>query len=333
MSSSQLQLLAAGAPELVRSSQKDRFYTGYITSLLSDVSRQALPLRHWLRWQREMQLGSELLYYFLTTVYGNQTLGEEYCNTVQVGPKAAPPQVYNVPSVRRRAFSIFLQTFGLYAIEKGLEVLYRRIRQRRLTRFELTEQQYESLEKIVGFVEELFSTLSQLHLALFYMQGLFYHIGKRVAGIQYLMVRYRLPGGSSEPGPQLGTYKLLGWILLCQLAFKLLNGVWEMLKRSKLQRLSRDAASEQSYEETPGAQKLFIVPPQSDQSDGVRRGGGCELKCPLCLEMCSSQTATTCGHIFCWRCIAEWCSERTECPVCRTAVQPQQLVALQHFVP
>ena len=45
---SQFHLLPAGAPELVRTNQKDRFYIDPITSLFSDITRQLLPLRVWL---------------------------------------------------------------------------------------------------------------------------------------------------------------------------------------------------------------------------------------------------------------------------------------------
>ena len=113
---SQLQLFAAGAPELVRSNQKDRFYADHIHGLLSDITRQLLPLRWWLTWQRELQLAAETAYYGLTTVLGNQTLGEEYCNTVQVGAPDSRKK-YVVPGAIRRSVAIALQVFGPYLIE------------------------------------------------------------------------------------------------------------------------------------------------------------------------------------------------------------------------
>ena len=58
--SRRLHLLPAGAPELVRGNQKDRFYSSYISSLLTDTFQQLLPFDYLLRWEREIQLLSEV---------------------------------------------------------------------------------------------------------------------------------------------------------------------------------------------------------------------------------------------------------------------------------
>ena len=65
MSAGGLHLLPAGAPEVVRSNQKDRFYSNHISSLISDISQQILPMYYWLRWERELQLLAEVTNTFL----------------------------------------------------------------------------------------------------------------------------------------------------------------------------------------------------------------------------------------------------------------------------
>ena len=289
----------AGAPELVRSSQKDRFYTGYLNGLLSDAARQFLPLRRWIQCQRELQLLAELAYYGLTTVYGNQTLGEEYCNIVQVSSGGAP-------STYRRAGAVLIQALGPYLFEKLLEHVHWKLTTRAFSQ-RLSEETYERLTKIVGFCEETVSTLSRLHLAVFYLRGIFYEVGKRMTSIRYVALRY---SGDGTESLQMNAYKTLGWLILLQVVVELSKQLWK--RHTWKQR------------HIPGGHRA----PNNYQIDPSQLS---DIKCPLCLEQCTAATTTLCGHIFCWQCAAEWTSEKMECPLCRRATLPHELVPLQHF--
>lgn len=297
--------------ELVRSNQKDRLYSGYLTALLSDIINPYIPQRYWLKWQREIQLTGELLYYGFTTIIGNQTLGEEYTNTIQVVDRSTNtgPR-YIVPGGPRRTLAILLQIFGRYLLEKFLNMLRVMMDSRQLP-FNLSPLQYNIVQWCTANMDDAISTVNQLHLSLFYLRGLYYTIGKRIMGIHYLVVQYERMATPTNP------YKLLGLLLLLQVIYKLIKGIIAFLN------ISRDPVEDESS-----------IPHYSISNDSI---GNCEqtvsktLKCALCLEACRVPTATPCGHVMCWECSTEWVRDKQECPLCRTTIEPQQLVPLQHY--
>ena len=299
---SAMALSPAGATELVRSSQKDRFYSGYLSTLIADTLNPFIPQRYWLRWQREIQLFAELIYYGLTTVKGNQTLGEEYTNTVQVVQDPSSSR-YTVPGVARRTLAILAQIFGRYLIEKFLEKCSDLVTARRLP-VALSDSQYRILTWITTNSAELVSATNQLHLALFYLRGLYHSLGKRLAAIHYLMVQYDKMATPTNP------YKLLGWLLMIQVMYKLGTSIWKI-------RSNNSTNSENHYM-------------KSDINTSDNKVSA-TLKCALCLEPCCVPTATPCGHVMCWVCCAEWVRDKLECPLCRTRLEPRQLTPLQHF--
>lgn len=56
--------------------------------------------------------------------------------------------------------------------------------------------------------------------------------------------------------------------------------------------------------------------------------------CFICqLPRVSSAASSTCGHVFCWKCLYQWTVRQQECPLCRTACRPQDIIALYNYEP
>ena len=74
----------AAAPDIIRSHQKDAYFEGVLLEQLSAIPRKLRGARFAHNYTTETKTAAELLYLGLTTFIGNRTLGEEYCDIVQV---------------------------------------------------------------------------------------------------------------------------------------------------------------------------------------------------------------------------------------------------------
>lgn len=54
------------------------------------------------------------------------------------------------------------------------------------------------------------------------------------------------------------------------------------------------------------------------------------LECIICLSPPTKPVVTQCGHVFCWKCLRQWVSQRTyaECPICKSGVEMDKVISL-----
>lgn len=184
----------ATQPDIVRASQKDEFYLKFLNDQIFDLVNKALGARTALRFQRELGLLGTLSFFVLTTVLGKQTLGEEYCDIVQITSNSN-----TIPNVKNRALLTAIHVVFPYVFEKILR----------------SPRQFGNLiapfiSKYSTQLHEIIQVLQRLHLAVFYYTGNYYDVSKRILGIKYIFNRKSLQGRPS--------YQILGVLILFQLS-------------------------------------------------------------------------------------------------------------------
>ena len=74
-------------PEILRAYQRDEEYKLMLRYLVMEALEVFIKYRTLSKYDAEIKMGSDFLYYVLTTIRGKQTLGEEYCSIIPVRSK------------------------------------------------------------------------------------------------------------------------------------------------------------------------------------------------------------------------------------------------------
>jgi peroxin-10 len=287
----------ASQPDIVRASQKDEYYKRTFYEKNFEVVQKFFGARYAMNIQEEIKLFTDICYYGLCTLVGKQTLGEEYCDIMQVSEKTMTPLNY-----KERALLILWQVLIPYSYNKLCNKLSKLARPQLISsqtgeHLNLSEEKRKLLQKILTPLRDFVAILQRVHLAVFYFSGVFYHVAKRIVGVRYIFTRKL-----DERRPR---YHILGVLIFAQLGISALLYFKEKFFSKKGLFESRESTVSQATEFLSGTGK-----------------------CSLCLSTRINPTATSCGHIFCWSCITEWCNNKAECPLCRTPQKRNELTCV-----
>ncbi|KAG5928966.1 hypothetical protein E4U42_007533 [Claviceps africana] len=355
----------AAAPDIVRAHQKDTYFTNYLSNTITDLHRRLFGARSTHALVPDLRSLASLIYFCLTTLPGNRTLGEEYCDLVQVEGSRR-----RLPGISKRAAYIGGTIILPYIFSRSLPHLRNGIcdaMQRRLSKLASRGKQQSREFRLWHHMANHISSLTTaapvqaITLALFYFNGTYYELTKRLLALRYVFSR-TMPASSER-----GSYEVLGILLIVQLAVQgylhIRSTVSSALCRDQprtctptafhisnvdvsVNRADTHSATGNLLPADAGTWGLHrstvhlastthtpvSVQPSFDLSDAKLMAyikGIQQRKCTLCLEELKDPSATQCGHIFCWKCIGDWAREKPECPLCRREAMVQHILPLR----
>jgi peroxin-10 len=216
----------AASPDIIRSHQKDAYFSGVLLDQLSTLLRKLYGARFAHTYVSETRVLGELLYLGLTTLIGNRTLGEEYTDIVHVESESG-----RLPALGRRAGYILACVLGPYWLGRALPAFRRRVRAKleanlRWHARRQAKAQQEAPKshisrplamRLQNYLLNNLDTITSpspiyaLSLATFYFSGSYYHLSKRLIGLRYIFTR-QVPEGDNRAG-----YEVLGVLLVLQM--------------------------------------------------------------------------------------------------------------------
>ena len=353
----------ATSPDILRTHQKDAYMTGEISAQASSILRALLGVRFAHKYSGATSHLSELLYLSLTTLLGNRTLGEEYCDVIQV-----EADTLRLASLGRRLSYVLSVVFAPWVLSKSLPALRRKLRSklehnigRLKARLKPNTSQPRSLT-FQGYILAHLDTITSLSpiyalsLATFYFTGSYYHLSKRLFSLRYIFTK------NLGPHEQREGYEVLGVLLILQMAVQSILHIRETFSSQDTTTtdptpLSAEPASQPTsaldgpgieFPTTPnfpqGLPTTLSTPHLSLTTSSSSPPYHYNLlspstmswipdpqqrKCTLCLEPFKDPSVTTCGHVFCWECVHDWVREKAECPLCRQRVMGSKVLPLR----
>ncbi len=302
----------AQQPEILHGLNKDKEILAQLKERLLDLLEKLVSPQTLFRHAHWVGAVASLIYFGGNSLRLQQTLGEEYAYIRQFSDR---DHVYL--SHKRLLLFLCLEVFG--------ELLVKRVATKRVDRWisKMAETQEAgqmswrrklacAFSRCVGDAQSLMVNASQLHLCIFYLQGFYASIPKRLAGIKYLQ--------AVKIEQHAFSYRRVGLMMLVHLGLKLL--VFAVRLRREFAQLSVAASkpAERSAEE------------QAEGGATMRNRKGEQVagRCGICFEKPSHPSCLPCGHMYCWECVLRSSQFKPECPNCRKPFEPREVVCLSN---
>lgn len=347
----------ATAPAIVRAHQKDDYFINDLNKKVADLVKLFTNSRFLITNKDNVEILSKFLYMFVTTVFGVRTLGEEYVNLSYIDAKGRR----KIGFLKR---ILFVVTYVLvpFILSKLMKIFTKDV-EHSSNKKSLIFKIKKILSKLtfISLVDAM-----NLHLALFYMSGKYYQISKRLFGMRYAFnyvpnSRSRQANGNYE---LLGGAMIIQLIIKYGNLFrKYANSLVKDDKNNDLIRREQKSVVrkakngiyydmielKENQEEENGTDKDKGAETEAE-SESENNSASCTMAitvidledksklpyikedsrtCMLCLSPMRDPSCASCGHVFCWGCIMEWCKERNECPLCRNVIRQQQTLPLR----
>lgn len=302
-------LINGSTAEVMRSGQKDAELASshlhpLVNMTMDSITKLCKVFNHgdgsymqtwdWMQWASEIELLTNILYFTVTTITGQQTIGEEYVNIIQVGRSRK-----HHPTIITRTSLVALHCLSPY--------LFRRLAVRLRAYVNSNPWMAESRKPIVNDLlqqtERASVWIYKLHRSLFFLGISKENIAKLLTSVGYVSIRQR-------QAPQYKWFKIIGYLGLFQAALALYRGLNSVRGRVLEIKMRENITAEQPLDH------------RSERS---------QSRCPLCYEPYNKITTTPCGHMFCWSCVYPWICAKSCCPVCRDLCEPRMLVLLVNF--
>lgn len=352
----------ATSPDIIRSHEKDAYMTAGLVQQAQTIIRSLKGARFAHNYSDAIKHLTELLYFSLTTAIGNRTLGEEYCDLVQLEDDSL-----RLPAITRRVGYILSSILVPWWLQRLLPALRQRVRnklERSIARQQLraAQQQMPTLSKPINlnnnnkavskpFFTKLriqqyildhldsmtsLSPIYALSIATFYFTGSYYHLSKRIWRLRYVFTK------KIDENEQRIGYEVLGVLMVLQAAvqgFLHVRKIGESMNNADSEGSGAEAAPFQGGAVIASIQNPVSVPmlPASSPRYDLEEDPGAvawipdgqQRKCTLCLDAFKDPSLTTCGHVFCWICVRDWVREKPECPLCRQEVLLSKILPLR----